>query len=108
MNDSKFRRLNRQIIEGKRLQTAHYRMCMRFFNGMVFEMGEQVFAKPAKNANGTKLGRNPKRKLSWKSNRIEAAWVGFDTRTHEHIVVAAEGVPALRIRTARARPESEL
>ena len=88
-------------------KTAHYRMYMKFFNGIVFEMGEQVFAKPVRDANLAKLGRNPKRKLSLKSNWIEATWVRFDTRTNEHNVVAAKGGPALRIRTARAKPESE-
>ena len=98
--------INRCLI-GTDCKTVHYRMYMKFFNGMVFEMGEQVFAKPVRDANLANLGRNPKRKLSLKSNWIEATWVGFDTRTNEHIVVAAKGGPPLRIRTARAKPESE-
>ena len=80
---------------------------MRNFNGMAFECGEQVMAKPVREGFWKKLDRNPKRKLSFKSNWIEGTWVGFDNRTHEHIVVALHGGPALRIRTVRARPASE-
>ena len=64
---------------------------MRNFNGMAFECGEQVMAKPLREGNWAKLDRNPKRKLSFKSNWIECICVGFDSKTHEHIVVAPRG-----------------
>ena len=51
------------------------------------------------------MGRDPKRKMSLKTNLVEGTWVGFETHTIEHIVPG--GGPALRIRTVRARPESE-
>ena len=57
--------------------------------------------------NWAKMDRNPKRKLSFKSSWIEGTWVGLDNRTHEHILVAPNGGPALQIRTVRARPASE-
>ena len=69
---------------------------------MAFECGEQVMAKPMREGNCAKLDRNPKRKLSLKSNWIEGTWVGYDSRTHEHIAVAPRGGPALKIRTVRA------
>ena len=80
---------------------------MRHFNGMEFEMGEQLLAKPVRKANLAKFGRDLKRKMSSKSNWIEYTWVGFASCTHGHIVVAPGRGPALRIRTVRARPESE-
>ena len=64
-------------------------------------------AKPMREGNWAKMDCNPKRKLSFKSNWIEGIWVGFDNRTHEYVVVAPHGAPAIRIRTVRARPASE-
>ena len=98
--------INRYLV-GADGKTAHYRIHMRNFSGMAFECGEQVMAKPVRQGNWSKLDRDPKRKLSLQSNWIEGTWVGFDSRTHEHIVVAPRGGPALRIRTVRARPASE-
>ena len=98
--------INRYLV-GSDGKTARYRIYMRNFNGMAFGCGEQVMAKPVPEGNWKKLDRNPKRKLSVKSNWIDSTWVGYDNRTHEHIVVALRGGPALRIRTVRARPASE-
>ena len=64
-------------------------------------------AKAMREGNWANLDRNPKHKLSFKSSWIEGIWVGFDTRTQEHIVVAPRGGPALRIRIVGARPASE-
>ena len=54
--------INRFLV-GADGKTAYYRVHMRHFNGMVFEMGEQVLAKPVRKANWAKLGRDPKRKM---------------------------------------------
>ena len=55
-------------------KTAHYRIYMHNFNGMAFECGEQVMAKPVREGNWKKIDRNPKRKFSVKSNWIEGTW----------------------------------
>ena len=82
--------INRYLV-GSDGKTARHRVLLRNFNGMAFECGEQVMAKPMRECNWAKLDRNPKRKLSLKSKWIEGTWVGFDCRTHEHIVVAPRG-----------------
>ena len=64
-------------------------------------------AKQVREGNLKKLDRNPKRKFFRKSNWIEGTWVRIDNRTHEHIVVALHGGPALRIRTVRPRPAAK-
>ena len=38
---------------------------------------------------------------------LEGTWVGFEDKSSEHIVVVANGGPALRVRTVKARPDSE-
>jgi hypothetical protein len=52
-------------------KTAHYRVNMRHYHGIALKCGEQVMAKPVREGNRAKMDRNPKRKLSFKSN-------GFD------------------------------
>ena len=64
------------------------------------EMGEQVWIKPKR-----------KKTIQDRSNLaarwLDAAWVGFDEKSHEHLVVLAKGGPAMRVRSIRAKPESE-
>ena len=88
-------------------KTPHYRVFHRFFKAPVFEFGEQVWAKPLRETNWTKVHKDPKRKLSLRTNWIEGTWVGFSNRTNEHFIVVPDGGPVLRVRTVRMRPPSE-
>ena len=56
---------------------------------------------------GSKLDRFPKENISMQSNWIEGTRVDFDNTTHQHILIAPGGGPALLIRTVLARPVSE-
>ena len=42
-----------------------------------------------------------------KSKWRDGTWLGFDDRSHEHIVVLTGGVPAIKVRTVRPKAESE-
>eukprot|EP00974_Lingulodinium_polyedra_P114182 11054891-Lingulodinium_polyedra.AAC.1 len=92
--------LNRYQVSGTDGRTAYYRIRGRNSNGKVFEFGEQVWAKP-------KRRKSLFRQRSLSARFVGATWVGFSGRTNEHIVVVNGGGPAVRVRTARARPESE-
>ena len=92
---------------GKDGKTPHYRVHHKFFKAPVFEFGEQVWAKPLRETNWTKMNNDPKRKLSLKSNWIEGTWVGFSSKSNEHLIVTPDGGPVLRVRTVRMRPPSE-
>ena len=91
--------INRFLIgvDGK---TAYQRIHLREFKGKVFEFGEQVLAKPKR-----KYSKNKRRTLD--ARFVEATWVGYSTRSNEHIVVLQNGGPAIRVRTVKSRPESE-
>ena len=62
--------INRYLVASDS-KTSHYRIFMRNFNGMAFECGEQIMAKPVSEGKGTKLDRHLKRKVSFKSNCTE-------------------------------------
>ena len=79
---------------GKDGRTPHYRLYMRPFKSKVFEFGEKVLAKPKR-----RVGVANQRALVARWH--EATWVGFCTRSGEHIVVLKDGGPALRVRTVR-------
>ena len=95
-----------RFLMGSDGKTAYYRIHHRWFKAAVFEFGEQVWAKPMRETNWNKVTET-KRKLSLRSNWIEATWVGFNSRSNEHVVVLPGGGPAMRVRTVRARPGSE-
>ena len=38
---------------------------------------------------------------------LDATWIGFDHRSHEHLVALAGSGPVLKVRTVRPRPVSE-
>ena len=65
--------INRFLV-GADGKTAHRRIYGKHFIGTVFEMGEQVWAKPTRASNWAKMGRNPKRKMSLKTNWLEGTW----------------------------------
>ena len=92
---------------GKDGKTPYYRVHHKFFKAPVFEFGEQVWAKPLRETNWTKMNNDPKRKLALKSNWIEGTWVGFAGKSNEHLIVTPDGGPVLRVRTVRMRPPSE-
>ena len=95
-----------RFLMGSDGKTAYYRIHHRWLKAPVFEFGEQVWAKPMRETNWNKVTET-KRKLSLRSNWIEATWVGFNSRSNEHVVVLPGGGPAMRVRTVRARPGSE-
>ena len=97
--------INRFLV-GSDCKTAYYRIHHRWFKAAVFEFGEQVWAKPVKQTNWNKATET-KRKLSLRSNWIAGTWVGFNSRSNEHVIVLPGGGPAMRVRTVRARPSSE-
>ena len=74
--------INRFLV-GADGTTAHHRIYGSSFKGIVFDMGEQLWAKPTRHSNWAKLSSDPKRKLSLKTNGIEGTWVGFDVCTNE-------------------------
>ena len=80
-------------------RTAYFRIHHKNFNGKVFEIGEQVLAKPKRRTNKSKSN-------STRARWVEGTWVGWDERTGEHIVVLSTG-QAVRIRSVRPLPESE-
>jgi hypothetical protein len=75
--------VNRFLI-GADGRTAHYRVHHRNFTAKVFEIGEQVLAKPKRHHKRVKHSTLSAR---WH----EATWVGFTERSNEHIVVLAKG-----------------
>ena len=81
-------------------RTAHYRVYLNNFAAKVFEMGEQVLAKP-------KRKKQAFQRSTLGARFLEATWVGYETRSNEHLVVLAGGGPAIRVRTVRPRSESE-
>ena len=87
-------------------KSAYYRIHHKWFKAAVFEFGEQVLAKPMRSTNWNKVIAT-KRKLSLRSNWIEGTWVGFCSRTNEHLVAYQDGGPVVRVRTVRARPSAE-
>ena len=97
--------INRFLV-GSDGKTAYYRIHHRWFKAAVFEFGKQVWAKPLRQTNWNKATET-KRKLSLRSNWIEGTWVGFNSRSNEHVIVLPGGGPAMRVRTVRARPSSE-
>ena len=80
-------------------RTAHYRIHHKNFNGKVFEIGEQVLAKPKRK---TRSRSGNSTRARW----LKGTWVGWDERTGEHVVVLHTG-QAVRIRSVRPVPESE-
>ena len=38
---------------------------------------------------------------------VEATWVGYCTKSNEHIVVLGDGGPAIKVRAAKPLPESK-
>ena len=66
----------------------------------MFEFGEQVLAKP-------KRKQSTSKKKSLDAKFLEATWVGYSTRSNEHIVVLKDGGPAINVRTLRSRLEGE-
>ena len=91
--------INRYLV-GDDGRTAHYRIHEKMFTAKVYEFGEQVLAL-------LKRKQQTARKTSLATRWKEATWVGFSTRTNEHIVVVNDGGPAIKVRTLRPRPESE-
>ncbi len=63
----------------------------------IVEMGEQVLAKP-------KRSRTSTRKQALVSRWKHAIWVGMSERSNEHVVVLAEGGPAIKVRTIKRKP----
>ena len=61
------------------------------------EIGESVLAKPKR-----KPESNRKRAL--RSKWVHGTWVGMTQRTNEHLVVLAQGGPAVRVRTVKRKP----
>ena len=92
--------LNRFQVSGDDGRTPYYRVHLRNFNGKCFEFGEQVLAKP-------KRKKSVFRSRTLDARMMEATWVGYSTRSNEHIVVMSGGGPAIRVRTVKPRPESE-
>ena len=91
--------LNRGTV-GKDGRTPYYRLYGRHSTKAIVEFGEQVMAKPLR-------GRRTTKRLSLRDRWIFATWVGLDTRTGEHIVVAEGGGAAIRVRTILRRPMSD-
>ena len=58
-------------------RTAYFRIHHKNFNGKVFEIGEQVLAKPKRRTNKSKSN-------STRARWVEGTWVGWDERTGEH------------------------
>ena len=91
--------INRYLVS-KDGRTAYYRIHCRDFHGRVFEFGEQVLAKP-------------KRRKTFFKNKtldarmLEATWVGYSSRSNEHLVILKEGGPAIRVRTAKPMAEGK-
>ena len=73
------------------------------FFGKVFEVGEQVMAKPKRRLRGTRGDGSGSLKARW----VDATWVGWDDRTGEHLVILAGGSCAVRVRSVRPVPEAE-
>ena len=91
--------INRFVV-GVDGRTAYYRTYGRTFSGKTFELGEQVWLKP-------KRSKTMMKKRGMDAKWQEGTWVGFEHRPGEPLVVVADGGPALRVRTVRARPQSE-
>ncbi len=89
-----------RFLPGRDGRTAYYRVRGKNFDGAVYEIGEQVLAKP-------KRGKKTSRKTPLEPRFREATWVGFVDRSKEHMVVMKDGGPAIRVRTVRPRPEGE-
>ena len=80
-------------------RTAFYRVHHRNFSGKVFEIGEQVLAKPKR-----KIKRDGI--YSTRARWIDGTWVDWDDRTGEHIVVLSSG-QAVRVRSIRPVSDSD-
>ena len=91
--------INRFLI-GEDGRTPHFRIHAKMFSAKVFEFGEQVLALP-------KRKRQVQRKTSLASRWHESTWLGFDTRSNEHIVAINKSGVAVKVRTLRPRPESQ-
>jgi hypothetical protein len=93
--------INRFLV-GTDGRTARYRVHLENFNAKTFEFGEQVLAKPKRS---NKAIRKKGRTLD--ASFHDATWVGYNTRSSEHIVVLKDGRPAIEVRTVKTKAESE-
>ena len=78
-------------------KTAYRRLMGKDAKNKIVEFGEQVLAKPMRS-------KRMKRKVALRSKWVAATWVGATRNSNEHIVVLAEGGPAIRVRTVKRRP----
>ena len=92
--------INKYLV-GEDGRTAYYRVNHKNFNGKVFEFGEQVLAKPKRS------NKAIKKKQALDARFLDATWVGFDTRSAEHMVVLKDKGPAIKVRTVKPRAASE-
>ena len=88
------------FLPGAGGRTAYYRVLGRKCEGKTFEIGEQVWVKPKR-----KITIQDRSNLA--ARWLDGTWVGYDHRSHEHLIVLADGGPAIRVRSVRARPASE-
>ena len=92
--------INKYLV-GKDGRTAHYRVHLKNFSGKVFEIGEQVLAKPKRS------NKKIKKRQALDARFHDATWVGFDARSNEHVVILGNGGPAIKVRTVKPRPEGD-
>ena len=78
-------------------RTPYKRLMGKDSRQKFIEIGEQVLAKPKRNPTSN-------RKQALKSRWVHGTWVGITSRSNEHLVVLAQGGPAIRVRTVKRKP----
>ena len=82
--------------------SAWQRVTGRACEHPLVEFGELVWAKPLRASAGKQKG-----KADLEARWFKAVWVGAHDRTNEHVVIAADCGPAVRVRSIKRMTEQE-